>query len=71
MYQFKPLKGTTNTTVTFIGEYPPLPRGGNSKDYENEFLRNKHIQSTPDNSNLQGKSEKGSSYLEFEENSRE
>jgi len=30
-----------------------------------------HIQSTPDNSNLQGKSKKGSSYWEFEENSRE
>ena len=29
------------------------------------------IQSTPDNSNLQGKSKKGSSYREFEENSRE
>ena len=29
------------------------------------------IQSTPDNSNLQGKSKKGLSYQEFEENSRE
>ena len=29
------------------------------------------IQSTPDNSNLQGKSKKGSSYRQFEENSRE
>ena len=29
------------------------------------------LQSTPDNSNLQGKSEKGSSYREFEENSGE
>ena len=29
------------------------------------------IQSTPDNSNLQGKSKKGLSYREFEENSRE
>ena len=29
------------------------------------------IQSTPDNSNLQGKSKKGSSYREFEENNRE
>ena len=29
------------------------------------------IQSTPDNSNLQGKSKKGSSYRKFEENSRE
>ena len=29
------------------------------------------VQSTPDNSNLQGKSKKGSSYREFEENSRE
>ena len=28
------------------------------------------VQSTPDNSNLQGKSKKGSSYREFEENSR-
>ena len=29
------------------------------------------VQSTPDNSNLQGKSKKGSSYPEFEENSQE
>ena len=29
------------------------------------------LQSTPDNSNLQGKSKKGSSNREFEENSRE
>ena len=29
------------------------------------------VQSTPDNSNLQGKSKKGSRYREFEENSRE
>ena len=29
------------------------------------------VQSTPDNSNLQGKSKKGLSYREFEENSRE
>ena len=29
------------------------------------------LQLTPDNSNLQGKSKKGSSYQEFEENSRE
>ena len=29
------------------------------------------IQSTPDNSSLQGKSKKGSSYREFEENSRD
>ena len=29
------------------------------------------LQSTPDNSNPQGKSKKGSSYREFEENSRE
>ena len=29
------------------------------------------VQSTPDNSNLQGKSKKSSSYREFEENSRE
>ena len=29
------------------------------------------LQSTPDNSNFQGKSKKGSSYREFEENSRE
>ena len=28
------------------------------------------LQSAPDNSNLQGKSQKGSSYREFEENSR-
>ena len=27
------------------------------------------LQSTPDNSNLKGKSKKGSSYREFEENS--
>ena len=31
----------------------------------------KGLQSTPDNSNFQGKSKKGSSYREFEENSRE
>ena len=31
----------------------------------------KFVQSTPDNSNLQEKSKKGSSYREFEENSRE
>ena len=29
------------------------------------------VQSTPDNSNLQGKSKKRSSYREFEENSQE
>ena len=29
------------------------------------------VQSTPDNSNPQGKSKKSSSYREFEENSRE
>ena len=29
------------------------------------------VQSTPDDSNLQGKLKKGSSYREFEENSRE
>ena len=34
-------------------------------------LSGKSIRSTPDNSNLQGKSKKGSSYREFEENSRE
>ena len=32
---------------------------------------NQVVQSTPDNSNPQGKSKKGSSYREFEENSRE
>ena len=31
----------------------------------------KYLQSSPDNSNLQEKSKKGSSYREFEENSRE
>ena len=31
----------------------------------------KSAQSTPDNSNLQGKSKKGWSYQEFKENSRE
>ena len=30
-----------------------------------------HLQSTPDNWDIQGKSKKGSSYREFEENSRE
>ena len=44
------------------------------KDCEN--LRNNEIQSTPDNSNLQGKSKKvwvigSSSYWELEENSQE
>ena len=33
--------------------------------------RESTVQSTPDNSNLQAKSKKGSSYREFEENSRE
>ena len=36
-----------------------------------ENRQKKKIQSTPDNSNLQGKSKKGSSYREFEENNRE
>ena len=40
---------------------------GNTPPPSGVFL----IQSTPDNSNLQGKSKKGSSYRELEENSRE
>ena len=44
-----------------------------SKNYINaQFpLFTKDSLSTPDNSNLQGKSKKDSSYREFEENSRE
>ena len=40
-------------------------------DYYSRDIEICLVQLTPDNSNLQGKSKKGSSYLEFEENSRE
>ena len=35
-------------------------------DHSRLNVKSRNIQSTPDNSNLQGKSKKGSSYREFE-----
>ena len=47
-----------------------LPIAYSCSQFGSEFLL-LFVQSTPDNSNLQGKSKKGSSYRQFEENGRE
>ena len=46
----------------------PLHGVANFREFE---VKKIFVQLTSDNSNLQGKSEKGSSYRELEENSRE
>ena len=53
------------------GEYRGLPTGLVNREIPNKATVLSDIQSTPDNSNLQGQSKRGSSYWEFAENSRE